>query len=307
MRHEVATSYPWSAKDELVRAAANLEPSVRDRLKTKWKLELANQNQRPKSVAAPPPRRKRRASLGLKDVVCSDPEEDLSSSSDEEVLSARRRQQITGKVEPANRPLPNNVIELSSDDDVEGRPIDSIERDEVADDEIRSERETNSSAAGASNPAALEDDADEEAHRRQIEDIGGRFANRSISPGDWKSLCRMFQCREDIEDHKPVGFKLTLSGYQLHAIWWLLTQFPLRGVPGGCLGDEMGLGKTVEVLSVFVLFALIKRSYVEVRDYWSSGKTIGNRGHLPKDQMNLADAVCPSQHLMPSGLLCPCV
>ena len=72
MRHEVATSYPWSAKDKLVRAAANLEPSVRDRLKTKWKLELANQNQRPKSVAAPPPRRKRKANLGLKDVVCSD-------------------------------------------------------------------------------------------------------------------------------------------------------------------------------------------------------------------------------------------
>ena len=44
LRHEVATSFPWSAKDELVRAAANLEPSVRDRLKTKWKLKLANQN-----------------------------------------------------------------------------------------------------------------------------------------------------------------------------------------------------------------------------------------------------------------------
>ena len=449
MRHEVATSHPWSAKDELVRAAANLEPSVRDRLKMKWKLKLANQNQRPEGAAAPPPQRRRKASCNLRDGLGTDGEEDLSSSSDEEATSARRRQQITGKTllqealerydptmratllgelegaaadsvwqglilpalelgslptsqgssdsrnayvakhlirlfdmytrgevlpvhiyktmhefdktrirgnenqftgfvhvlsslrhafTPASpsthpiikqsqadrlpiyassplpglrdqsdclpnvrdephgsrkRPLPNIVIELSSDDDIEDRPMDSIER------------EMDLPATGAKNSVAPEDS--DEVHRQQIEDIGGRFANRSISPGDWKSLCRMFQCHEDIEDHKPVGFKMTLSGYQLHAIWWLITQFPLRGVPGGCLGDEMGLGKTVEVLSVFVLFALIKTSYVEVRDYWTSGKTIGNRGHLPKDQMNLTGAVCPSQHLIPSGLLCPCV
>ena len=94
--------------------------------------------------------------------------------------------------------------------------MDSIERDEAVDDEISSEREMDLPATGAKNSVAPEDS--DEVHRQQIEDIGGRFANRSISPGDWKSLCRMFQCREDIEDHKPIGFKMTLSGYQLHAI-----------------------------------------------------------------------------------------
>ncbi|KAI2606629.1 hypothetical protein GGR54DRAFT_620549 [Hypoxylon sp. NC1633] len=84
----------------------------------------------------------------------------------------------------------------------------------------------------------------------------------------------MFQCPEDSMEYKPVGFKLALSGYQLHAIWWQITQFPLRGVPGGCLGDEMGLGKTVEVLSVFVTFALIKLNYMEVWKYWQNGDIV---------------------------------
>ncbi|KAI1319046.1 hypothetical protein F5Y16DRAFT_406117 [Xylariaceae sp. FL0255] len=39
-----------------------------------------------------------------------------------------------------------------------------------------------------------------------------------------------------------------IAAYQLHAIWWMLTQQPLRDIQGGCLGDAMGLGKTIEVL-----------------------------------------------------------
>ncbi|KAI1370749.1 hypothetical protein F4677DRAFT_342836 [Hypoxylon crocopeplum] len=152
-----------------------------------------------------------------------------------------------------------------------------------------------------------DDDADEEDSRQQIEDIGRQFANRSISVKDWKSVCRMFQCPEDSTEYKPVGFKLAISGYQLHAIWWQITQLPLRGVPGGCLGDEMGLGKTVEVLSVFVVFACIKMNYTEVRNYWKKGDTIDDRTHLPRHQQQTTGLVCPSQHNSPYGLLCSCV
>lgn len=193
----------------------------------------------------------------------------------------------------SKRPRPE-VIELSDDDD------EPTQRGASMADEGISEHNMSGTLAG------LDDDSDD-VHWRQVEDIGGHFANRSISTKDWKSLCRMFQCREDVEEHKPVGFKMALSDYQLHGIWWMITQYPIRGVPGGCLGDEMGLGKTVEVLSVFVLFALIKTSYAEVEKYWREGKTIDGRRHLPEDQENMPDAICPSQHLLPSGLLCPCV
>ncbi|RYO82756.1 hypothetical protein DL764_009560 [Monosporascus ibericus] len=95
MRHEI-TANPWSAKDDLVRTVANLEPSIRDRLKTQWILKLANQNQRPESAAAPPPRRKRRVSPSLENAVGTDAEEDLTSGSDEEIPAARGSQETIG-------------------------------------------------------------------------------------------------------------------------------------------------------------------------------------------------------------------
>ncbi|CAJ2507903.1 Uu.00g090890.m01.CDS01 [Anthostomella pinea] len=110
----------------------------------------------------------------------------------------------------------------------------------------------------------MDNDADEEGHQDEIENLGGQFANRTISAENWTSLCRLFQCQENITEHRPVGFKLTISAYQLHAVWWLVTQFLKRGMPGGCLGDEMGLGKTIKVLAAFVIFALIKANHTEV-------------------------------------------
>ncbi|KAI0839939.1 hypothetical protein F5Y06DRAFT_303044 [Hypoxylon sp. FL0890] len=152
----------------------------------------------------------------------------------------------------------------------------------------------------------LDDDVDEEGSLQQVEDISSRFALRDISTEDWKRVCRMFQCPEDSREYMPVGFKLAISDYQLHAIWWQITQFPIRGVPGGCLGDEMGLGKTIEVLTVFIIFALIKTNYWEVVHYWDTGKTTDGRMHLPQQQQE-TDLTCPSQHNSPYGLLCPCV
>ncbi|KAI0120926.1 hypothetical protein F4776DRAFT_632419 [Hypoxylon sp. NC0597] len=161
--------------------------------------------------------------------------------------------------------------------------------------------------AATNDTRPLEDDVDEESYLQQVEDISSRFALRSISAEDWKRVCRMFQCPEDSREYTPVGFKLAISDYQLHAIWWQITQFPIRGVPGGCLGDEMGLGKTIEVLSVFVVFALIKMNYFEVLDYWVKGKMTDGRMHLPRLQQAATAVACPSQQRSPYGVLCPCV
>ncbi|KAI1439424.1 hypothetical protein F5Y02DRAFT_412234 [Annulohypoxylon stygium] len=194
----------------------------------------------------------------------------------------------------AKRQKHPEVIELSDDEspgkaNYEGDSSDDPER------------------ATSSNHGLLDDDADEEGSRQQVEDIGGQFANCSISAEDWKSVCRMFQCPEDSAEHRPAGFKLAISDYQLHAIWWKITQFPVRGVPGGCLGDEMGLGKTVEVLSTWIIFARIKVNYAEVLRYWKDGDAVDGRTHLPQHQQKETDLTCPSQHNSPYGVLCPCV
>ncbi|KAI6080124.1 hypothetical protein F4821DRAFT_84523 [Hypoxylon rubiginosum] len=187
------------------------------------------------------------------------------------------------------------VIELSDDDDESLAEQGEPESDSLIE------------GVAACGLGLEDDDANEEDSRQQIEDIGRQFANRSISAEDWKSVCRMFQCPEESTEYKPVGFKLAISGYQLHAIWWQITQFPLRGVPGGCLGDEMGLGKTVEVLSVFVVFARIKMNYQEVWNYWKKGKVVNGRKHLSRSQRRTVGLVCPSQRNSPYGLLCSCV
>lgn len=153
------------------------------------------------------------------------------------------------------------------------------------------------------NEPDLEDDKVQAVYNGMTE----RLATRSISADDWISACRMFQMKEDSTDHRLGGFKLALSGYQIHAIWWQLTQYPLRGIPGGCLGDNMGLGKSIEVIGTFAVFAMIKANFNEVRNYWKTGEPVGGCTHLPELQDQSNDAICPSQHLLHSGLLCACV
>ncbi|RYP93280.1 hypothetical protein DL770_000569 [Monosporascus sp. CRB-9-2] len=97
--------------------------------------------------------------------------------------------------------------------------IDVVELLNSDDDNQHSQIDRSSPLAGAGDATNLDDDSDTEVHRQEVEDIGGQFAHRSVSPKDWKSLGRMFHCREDIEEHRHVGFKIIISGYQLHAIW----------------------------------------------------------------------------------------
>ncbi|KAI1839784.1 hypothetical protein JX266_014003 [Neoarthrinium moseri] len=167
-------------------------------------------------------------------------------------------------------------------------------------------------AAGVLPPPPLastepKDSAPDDAETSQAEALAGRFANRGISDKDWASLCRLFQMDANAEAHQPAGFRLALSSYQLHAVWWQLTQYPVRQVLGGCLGDEMGLGKSFEVIATFAIFATIKTSYQKVRRAWRRADlTADGQEHLPEDQPATV-TVCPSQHLSPYGLLCPCI
>ncbi|OTA62315.1 hypothetical protein K449DRAFT_382319 [Hypoxylon sp. EC38] len=210
----------------------------------------------------------------------------------------------TKRPHPEESEQPSNKRVKSSDSQETSTRDPILTRENVIGDK---ESVDKAGCAVANNAHPMEGDVDEEDYMQEVEDISSRFALRKISAEDWKSVCRMFQCPEDSREYTPVGFKLAISDYQLHAIWWQITQFPIRGVPGGCLGDEMGLGKTIEVLSVFVVFALIKMNYWEVLDYWQKGKTTDGRIHLPQFQQPATAVACPSQQRSPYGVLCPCV
>ncbi|KAI8622933.1 hypothetical protein F5Y19DRAFT_30004 [Xylariaceae sp. FL1651] len=294
MRRSIATAGPWHTEHDLSRAAAILKPSIRDRLKKKWLLSLADQKRMPEKAAPPTPQPKNRTS-GAQEEGDTDTAEELDSNSDDDLAMPHGYK--------LSEPLTTQLGVIVSN----GQTA-SARREVVVISDDEPEEASQPSLASEVGPTTLPDDeTNGEDHQEQVEDIGRQFANRSISARGWKNLCRMFQCQEDIKEHMPVGFKLSISSYQLHAIWWQITQFPVRGVPGGCLGDEMGLGKTIEVLSVFVVFALIKMNFDEVQDYWENNLAVDGREHLPSDQESTSNLDCPSQHNSPYGLLCSCV
>ncbi|KAI0804242.1 hypothetical protein GGR55DRAFT_691101 [Xylaria sp. FL0064] len=86
----------------------------------------------------------------------------------------------------------------------------------------------------------------------------------------------------------------------------MLTQQPVRGIQGGCLGDAMGLGKTIEVLSTFATFAMIKANREEVLSFWKDGVVTEGRQHLPRKQTEYHER-CPSQSESPYPTECTCV
>ncbi|RYC62831.1 hypothetical protein CHU98_g3375 [Xylaria longipes] len=137
-------------------------------------------------------------------------------------------------------------------------------------------------------------------------EFGGRHANRHITEDDWRRVCKMFQCPTSTTGLKPPGFGIEIAAYQLYAIWWMLTQQPVRDIQGGCLADAMGLGKTIEVLATFAIFAMIKANYKEVVVFWKDGVMTEGRRHLPQKQTEYHDR-CPSQSDSPYPTECTCI
>ncbi|KAI0812982.1 hypothetical protein GGR55DRAFT_687866 [Xylaria sp. FL0064] len=86
----------------------------------------------------------------------------------------------------------------------------------------------------------------------------------------------------------------------------MLTQQPVRGIQGGCLGDAMGLGKTIEVLSTFAIFAMIKANHEEVLSFWKDGVATEGRQYLPRKQTESHER-CPSQSGSPYPTECICI
>ncbi|RYO95237.1 hypothetical protein DL764_007722 [Monosporascus ibericus] len=169
---------------------------------------------------------------------------------------AKRRKETSNSSECPRR---NEIIELSSDDDDdESYPNEPVQGESV--------------------------DGEQNGERPASSEFGGRHANRHISDDDWKRLCHLFQCPESTTKLKPPGFSIKILAYQLHAVWWMLTQQPLRGVQGGCLGDAMGLGKTAEVISTFAVFAMVKANHEEVSRFWKDGTIMEGRRHLAEVQ-----------------------
>ncbi|KAJ3552651.1 hypothetical protein NPX13_g11064 [Xylaria arbuscula] len=179
----------------------------------------------------------------------------------------------------AKRPKPIEVIELSDEDDNE---VSTRELEPV--------------------PNISGDNGSHELHV----EFGGQHANRHITEDDWARVCKMFQCPASTTNLRPPGFGIEIAAYQLHAIWWMLTQQPVRGIQGGCLGDAMGLGKTIEVLSTFATFAMIKANHEEVLSFWKDGVVTEGRQHLPRKQTESHER-CPSQSESPYPTECTCI
>lgn len=179
------------------------------------------------------------------------------------------------------------------------RPKQDIEVIELSDDD------NDNNQASNQEPEPVDGVSDSHSRRELDSDFGGRYANRHITENDWTRVCKMFQCPASTTILKPPGFGIEIAAYQLHAIWWMLTQRPVRGTHGGCLGDAMGLGKTIEVLSTFAIFAMIKANYEEVANFWKDGVITRGRQHLPQEQTK--EDRCPSQQGSPYPTECTCV
>ncbi|KAI3322842.1 hypothetical protein HD806DRAFT_116419 [Xylariaceae sp. AK1471] len=169
-----------------------------------------------------------------------------------------------------------------------------------------SDDDSDDTQASARQPQSIDDVPDNPTSRELDTQFGGRHANRHITEDDWRRVCKMFQCPASTTSLRPPGFGIEIAAYQLHAIWWMLTQQPVRGIEGGCLGDAMGLGKTIEVLSTFATFAMIKANHKEVVQFWRDGVVTEGRRHLPREQTEFHER-CPSQSKSPYPTECTCV
>ncbi|KAI0156753.1 hypothetical protein GGR52DRAFT_200011 [Hypoxylon sp. FL1284] len=240
------------------------------------------------SYDATPPRSSQNDAIFAEPARLSVPDSAASRGADPR--GRKRRHSTNDTLSPGSsskRSRGREIIEIpsSSDDDDDDKagnfPDELILGDESADDTYGSEGATNN-------------------------EFGGRYANRHINDGDWSRLCRLFRCPESTTKLQPPGFGVEILAYQLHAVWWILTQQPLHNIQGGCLGDAMGLGKTVEVIATFAIFAMTKANHEEVRKFWKDGTTTEGRLHLAKQQTG-DESRCPSQRTSPYPTSCTCV
>ncbi|KAI0201881.1 hypothetical protein F4808DRAFT_459637 [Astrocystis sublimbata] len=96
---------------------------------------------------------------------------------------------------------------------------------EISDDEPYNINQTSNEQPEPEN--AVPDSQDD---RGTDSEFGGEYANRHITEEEWKSVCRMFHCPESTSKLKPPGLDIKIAAYQLHAVWWMLTQKPLRDI-----------------------------------------------------------------------------
>ncbi|KAI2628634.1 hypothetical protein GGR54DRAFT_651478 [Hypoxylon sp. NC1633] len=139
-----------------------------------------------------------------------------------------------------------------------------------------------------------------------IDGIKFDFAN--ISDTTWGAVCRFFNCSTDTEEWRGAGFKFSLKNYQMHAVWFILTQ-ATRGIPAALVGDDVGLGKTIMTIATTRLHHFIQVDYQAALAEWNAQPPPRDmdRQHLPREPQHLNDVtlVCPSQR--GDHIQCSCV
>jgi len=123
----------------------------------------------------------------------------------------------------------------------------------------------------------------------------------------WAEICRFFRCDIDAQIIQVPGILLALRPYQAYAVWRILTQFT-RGYASYMNSDDVGLGKTGVTLCVIAIFH-------QLHGHWRAAQRERQRAvelgveriflpaHLPRDELQGDDDVCPTQR---GRLQCPC-
>ncbi|KAI1322073.1 hypothetical protein F5Y16DRAFT_55548 [Xylariaceae sp. FL0255] len=294
IRDGIIEAGPWQTAGALSRAAVSLQPSIRDRLKTRWLLDLAGQKHEPKSVAPPIHQPKHRRS-GIQDEDGTGVADELSSDSDDGLTIPHKCGPLdsTSLLEPAedNINVPDKWATALPED---GFPLHAMKRENAS---VYDGSRANRSLPQGVEIIELSDDDDDDddgddnhqmSHQQlelassDLDDpgIGGQDENdddnyridETTCPQEdsqrWQDCCRFFghdPAKVSTENSSHWYYfkdtSLALKPYQLYAVYWILTQ-PKRNVLGAFLADDPGLGKSYIVFGIIATrSALLTNSF----------------------------------------------
>lgn len=148
----------------------------------------------------------------------------------------------------------------------------------------------------------------EEHSQAEVDSELATIGSSQYSDVRWANACEFFGVPLDTVGILLEGTLQEISGYQMLAVWWLLSNTD-RGTNGGILADEMGLGKTRTTLAMLQVRKLLLHNRAAVLREWEAGPLPHQRRH---NLQVLADGdpsrSCPASQVEPEDGVChlPC-
>ncbi|KAI0977546.1 hypothetical protein F4678DRAFT_455696 [Xylaria arbuscula] len=303
MRRGLMEAGPYYSELDVSRRAKILQPSVRDRLKTRWLLHLARQKNEPKKAASPSLRSTVTATGNAGQVEDSgtDSGEDLHSDPDHQSYQASSSNPSTPSRNNMRRhqeaPLRPQVILISDDDS----------GDELYPPPPASEPAAPDTPVGPTGLIDLTDELDEDQADDALVDLDTQ-SEKEI----WSFAC-LFSGHDPAatdpanpgHHHRFQGLAIALRPHQLWAVTRLLFTYHFEKVFGVLLADGMGVGKTLESSCGAILASHIRLASADVK----LDRKHNYGRHLPASTPSHRQAPhshCPSGTYV-RGFACPCV